>query len=217
MSDKQFVAESLAELLVAIADGVREAQEALSQMPVLDAFGRPMPTYHLPYLDFHLRVDMETTETESGARLLRILPTGNKQKTTSQEISSSLSGRFVAIPPGEGLPVPVLRLSNTRLSARSHSIQVQLTNSAGEPMVGVPVELNLNAAASVQLSAAQGISIASLRDSSLTQALVTTDAQGLASTELHINAQLPAAATVVVSAEYGQHHVNLSVTAGSAA
>ncbi|MBC6907091.1 hypothetical protein DWB84_16740 [Saccharophagus sp. K07] len=217
MSDTQFVADSLAELLTAIANGVREAQEALSQMPALDAFGRPMPTYHLPYLDFQLQVDMENSVTESGTRLLRILPTANKQKNSTQEISSTLSGRFVAIPPGEGLPMPVLRLSNTRLSARSHTIQVQLINTAGEPLVGVPVELNLNEAASIQLSAAQGISIASLRDSTLEQALLITDEQGLASTKLQINAQLPAAATVVISAEYGQYHVNLSVTAGSAA
>lgn len=217
MSDKQFVAESLAELLSAIADGVREAQESLSQMPSIDAFGRPLPTYHMPYLDFQLQVDMDTTVTESGQRLLRVLPIAARDKSSTQQISSTLSGRFVAIPPGEGLPTPVLSLTNTRLTARSHELHVHLMNTAGEALVGVPVEINLMEEASIELSAAQGVSLSGLRDSHLSHAVVFTDENGMATTQLTINAQLPASATIVIRAEYGPYHTNLSVTAGNAA
>ncbi|MFO1368499.1 MAG: hypothetical protein U1F46_05835 [Marinagarivorans sp.] len=217
MSDNsQFVAESLAELLVAIANGVREAQEALSQMPALDRLGRPMPSYHLPYLDFQLQVDMDSTTSESGARLLRVLPLANSQKTTSQQISSTLSGRFVAVPPGEGLPVPVLQLRAERVNG-VYQLNVQLNNSAGEVLVGAAVEINLNQAASLSLSAVDGVSLTSLKNTRLQQALVRTDDSGRASTRLELDNSLPAKTTVVVTAEYGQYTASISVSAGAQA
>ena len=216
MSDNsQFVAESLAELLVAIANGVREAQEALSQMPQLDRFGRPMPSYHLPYLDFQLQVDMDTTETESGLRLLRVLPLANSQKSTTQQVSSTLSGRFVAVPPGEGLPVPVLQLSAQVSASRVFQLNLQLTNSAGEALVGAAVELNLNTSASLRLSAVEGVNLANLQGTRLQQVLLHTDATGRASTLLELDARLPGKATVVVTAEYGAYSANVSVQAGA--
>ncbi|HMW47310.1 MAG TPA: hypothetical protein PK011_05635 [Marinagarivorans sp.] len=215
MSDNsQFVAESLAELLVAIAGGVREAQEALSQMPALDRLGRPMPSYHLPYLDFQLQVDMDSTQTESGARLLRVLPLANSQKTTSQQISSTLSGRFVAVPPGEGLPVPVLQLQAQAIDG-AYQLNVQLTNSAGEALVGAAVELNLNQAASLQLSKVDGVNLSSLKNTRLQQALVRTDETGRAATRLEPDSSLPPQATLVVTAEYGQYAASISVAAGA--
>jgi hypothetical protein len=215
MSDNsQFVAESLAELLVAIAGGVREAQEALSQMPALDRLGRPMPSYHLPYLDFQLQVDMDSSQTESGARLLRVLPLANSQKTTSQQISSTLSGRFVAVPPGEGLPVPVLQLRAEAVSG-AYQLNVQLTNSAGEALVGAAVELNLNQAASLQLSKVDGVNLSDLKSTRLLQALVRTDESGRATTRLEPDSSLPPKATLVVTAEYGQYSASVSVAAGA--
>ena len=163
MSDNsQFVAESLAELLVAIANGVREAQEALSQMPALDRSGRPMPSYHLPYLDFQLQVDMDsTTSSESGARLLRVLPLANSQNhqpTNQQHPLRPLCGGA----PGEGLPVPVLQLRAERVNG-VYQLNVQLNNSAGEVLVGAAVEINLNQAASLSLSAVDGVNLTSLK------------------------------------------------------
>jgi hypothetical protein len=216
MSDSsQFVAESLAELLVAIANGVREAQEALSQMPVLDTFGRPMPSYHLPFLDFQLQVDMETTENSTGNRLLRVLPLATSQKSSTSQISSTLSGRFVAIPPGEGLPIPVLRLTHSLDDELGHLLNIQLTNTAGEPLVGVPVELNLNTAASIQLSAVEGAALTNLANTRLRNVLLTTDNQGKANSVLELDANLPAKASIVVTAEYGQFSASVNVIAGN--
>ena len=64
--DSRFVAESIEEMLVALADGVREAQEALSDAQPVDVFGRPMPTYHIPYLDFEIAVEIETQRQDNG-------------------------------------------------------------------------------------------------------------------------------------------------------
>jgi hypothetical protein len=214
MSDSsQFVAESLAELLVAIANGVREAQEALSQMPVLDRLGRPMPSYHLPFLDFQLQVDMDTTQTESGARLLRVLPLGNSQKTSSQQISSTLSGRFVAVPPGEGLPVPVLQLRAERIDGAVR-LAVQLSNSANEALVGATVELNINTQASQRLSAADGVTLSDFSPARLEQVVLRTDESGRASTQLQLGAGLPGKATLVITAEFGQFSASVSVSPG---
>ena len=68
--DNRLVAESIEELLVALASGVREAQEALNEAEPIDSFGRPMPAYHIPYLDFELGVDVETTHQTGGRPLL---------------------------------------------------------------------------------------------------------------------------------------------------
>ncbi len=217
MSDSsKFVAESLEELLTGIADGVREAQASLSEAPPFDAYGRPVPSYHLPYVDFDLKVDMETTETPSGARLLRVKPfTSTTQKSVNKEISSSISGRFVAIPPGEGLPVPMLLLSSTRLSARKHTIEVSAANSAGEVLQNVQIELNFNLNLSQQLSSTQGVNLTTLRSSHLAAALLVTDENGVASTELTVDSGIPAKASIVITAELEQRIANIVVAAGN--
>ncbi|AJQ97770.1 hypothetical protein [Gynuella sunshinyii] len=215
MSDSsQFVAESLEELLVAIANGVREAQEALSEAPPFDAYGRPLPTYHLPYLDFDLKVDLNTVETSGGLRALRVLPIGGSQNTT-QKISSSLTGRLVSIPAGDGLPVPVLTLNSTRTAARQHALNLSLSNSAGEILQNAQVEINFDLATSQQLSQTQGINLKNLGTSRLTQAILVTDEQGQAATELTIDSNLPAKASIVITAEFDQRISRIVVAAGN--
>ena len=56
----RFVGNSIEELLVSLAEGVREAQIALNEGPLVGPSGRPLATYHLPYLDFTIQVDMQT-------------------------------------------------------------------------------------------------------------------------------------------------------------
>ncbi|KRT55858.1 hypothetical protein [endosymbiont of Ridgeia piscesae] len=213
----RFIAESLEELLVSIADGVREAQDALNSAPPLDRFGRPLPSYHLPYLDFQLQAAMETVSSNSGAVRLRIIPL-NGSNTATQEISSTLSGRLVAVPPGEGLPTPILSLSSTRENARRHTIRVTASNSAGEILVGQTIELNLNMEASKQLSLIQGITLTSQRAGTrLADALLVTDETGSAETRFDIDPGIPAKAVLVVSAELGSEVAHLSLPAGGGA
>lgn len=217
MSDSsKFVAESLEELLAGIANGVREAQAALNNTLPMDEYGRPLPTYHLPYIDFDLKVQIETEESDSGKRSLRIksLFGGNTTNENSQ-INSSITGRISALPPGEGLPVPLLQMTTTRLSARRHRIDIQAVNSAGELLQNATVELNLDVAMSQALSTSEGVNLPSLRSSSIGEVLLVTDTNGQASTELGIDNGLPSKALVVINAELDRFSTSVVVTAGN--
>lgn len=213
--NSRFVAESLEALLVSIAEGVRDAQDALSEAPPLDAYGRALPTYHLPYLDFEVKVDAETVKDTAGTMFLRITPFGGNKGKASQEISSTISGRLMAVPPGEGLPTPILSMSSLRLSSRSHKIVVTAMNTAGEILSGHGIELNINMEASRELSLAQGESLTSARSGTgLTDAILVTDETGTAETTFNINSGLPAKVMFVLTAELGTGIASLTVPAG---
>ncbi|MGY6409871.1 MAG: hypothetical protein ACXIUV_02410 [Alkalilacustris sp.] len=211
MTDRSFVSGSIAELLAAVASGVRDAQEALSAAPPLDAAGRPVPGYQLPYVDFEFRVNLETRRTEAGLPVMYASPVSAE----TASISSVVSGRLVAVPPGDGRPLPVLELTAERLSARRHRLRVVAANSAGELLGGAPVELNFDLAASRQLSQAGGTALAGLRSSSFDAAVLLTDADGRAETVLSIDSGVAAAAMIVVTAEFGPATARLAVRAGA--
>lgn len=213
-NDSRFVAESLEALLVSIADGVRDAQDALSSAPPVDTFGRAMPSYHLPYLDFEMKVDAETVNTAGGSMFLRINPKGSAGNSV-REISSSISGRLVAVPPGEGLPSPLLSISSLRLSARRHKIVVSAINTAGEILAGQGIELNINMEASRELSMAAGVELASRRaGTTLTEVIPVTDDTGSAETIMNIDSSLPGKVVFVVTAELGTALANVVVSVG---
>ena len=214
--DSRFVAESLEALLVSIASGVRDAQDALSEAPPLDAFGRPMPTYHLPYLDFEVKVEAETVKTAGGAVFLRVGSFGADKGNSSQEISSTISGRLVAVPAGEGLPTPILTMTSLRLSSRRHRIVVTAMNSAGEILAGQGIELNINMVASRELSEAQGADLNSARSGTgLDDVILVTDEAGSAETILNIDSSLSAKIVFVLTAELGMGIASLTVAAGA--
>lgn len=216
-NENRFVSESLEALLVSIADGVREAQDALNSVKPVDAFGRAMPTYHMPYLDFEVQVEMETVTTASGSRLLRINPLRGSTSST-REVTSTISGRLVAVPPGDGLPTPLLTLSSAWKKNREYEITVTAVNSAGEILAGQAVELNINLAASKQLSEIEGVTLpAKLEGTNVTEAILITDETGSASTLFTIGTRIPAKAVLVLSAELGSGIANLTVKAGGEA
>lgn len=213
----RFVTESLEALLVSIADGVRDAQDALSSAPPVDAFGRPMPTYHLPYLDFEVKVNMETVTSGAGAVFLRINPVGGGN-ASSRDISTTISGRLVAVPPGEGLPTPILTLSSERETARRHRIRLTAMNSSGEILAGQGIELNINMDASRQLSTVEGVNLTNKRaGTTLRDAILVTDEAGTAETIFNIDPGLPAKALLVLTAELGTETTSLTVPAGGVA
>ena len=216
-NQNRFVNDSLGALLVSIADGVRDAQDSLNSAPPTDTFGRPMTTYHLPYLDFEIKVDMETVSKEGGFRGLKINPLsgGRINRSTTQDVSSTISGRLVAIPPNDGLPQTLLTLASERLSARKHKVTLSAANSAGEILVGHTIELNINLEASKQLSEIEGVNLSTTRaGTALQDVLLVTDQAGIAETTFNIDSALPAKAILVLTAELGPELVSLSVTAG---
>lgn len=214
-ADNRFLTESIEELLVAIADGVREAQEALSEAPPLDAYGRALPTYHLPYLDFNINVEMETVSSSTGRPIVRLLGKNSGSSKTTKEASSSIAGRLVAIPPSDGLPVPLLTISSKKTSLRRHKIIVTAINSAGEILSGQGVELNINSEASKKLSEANGIAFTSKRaGTKVSDAILVTNEEGKAESTLSVDAGLAEGTVLVLTAELGSHNVNLSVSVG---
>ncbi|TFI58105.1 hypothetical protein E2493_11935 [Sphingomonas parva] len=200
-TDTRFMGNSIEELLVAIAEGVREAQSALDTAPQFDGNGRPLSTYHLPFLDFTIRVEM-TTQTDSGGRPVALLIAAPKSSTTSGT-QSQVSGRLIAVPPGEGLPVPRMSVSTGGNIGGVATISVKVTNSAGETLANQPIELNIDTAASTTLSTARGASFSRLPGTRLEAAVLTTGSDGVATTRLLIDPQQSARQVVVVNATLG--------------
>lgn len=66
---------------------------------------------------------------------------GNSSDSTSSKLTSSISGRFVAIPPNEGLPQIYLQETIVQ-SGAGYELTVLVGNSAGEKIAGVKVEIN---------------------------------------------------------------------------
>ncbi|MCK8515369.1 hypothetical protein M0534_03335 [Methylonatrum kenyense] len=229
------VAGTLEEILVAMADGLREAQEALNEVPPIDAFGRPSSTYHLPYLDFAIKVVAETSKADDEsaeasmpqvrlASLRRPKPAELRfntnllqlpaDETSSLEVTSTLSGRFVSVPPGEGMPLVRLQASATKGDgAREHHIEVVVSNSAGERLDDVDVEFNLDLAAGKALSKADGIDIEEKKPATkLASGVVATDDDGVARNRLTFSPAEPRDATFVVAINVGAVSTNLTVT-----
>lgn len=217
MSDSRFVSESIEEMLVALAAGVREAQEALNEIAPVDAFGRPMPTYHIPYLDFEIAVEVETQQQEDGRAIFRLrkIPTGTATKRVS-ETRSTISGRLVSVPPGEGLPIPSIHITADAEGAREHRIEIVLSNSAGELLAGRRIELNIDRAASAQLSRANGGAFDKPKAGThLVDAVLVTDEEGTARTRMSIDSGENAKALIVVTAQSGATSASLSLPARS--
>ena len=143
---------ALQDILDGIADGLNEAQQSLRNMAPYDEFGRPNTIYQLPYLDFNLQVTSEfdsfTNQNNQEKKVMRFSPARENLTTTSAstEIFSTISGRFVATTPNEGLPQTILEIQTTEPNKRYSKYEVEVTvnvrNAAMESLVGSKVEFN---------------------------------------------------------------------------
>ncbi|HAA16265.1 MAG TPA: hypothetical protein DCE41_33010 [Cytophagales bacterium] len=221
---------ALKEILEGIAEGLNEAQEALREQPPYDAFGRPNTIYQLPYLDFSLKVtsEFETTETtasDSGgsplyARRLRfksLTPqkSGSSSSTTDVEIHSTISGRFVASMPNEGLPQTIIQVKTEIKDAFSDPVLVKLDisvgNAAGEALVGSIVELNFDEETSVTLNS--GNVLPTEDYPAFDQGEIRTGADGLASATVSIKKSLYDAGNYfVITANVGNVTKSISIS-----
>lgn len=202
MTEGRFIADTLETVIVGLADSLTEAQEQLSSAPALDSFGRPNPQYRLPYLDFEIGFRLVTQTTQDGRRaFLFFKPTSSSSSTS--EVTSKISGRFVAIPPGEGLPLPVLSLTVTG-TGTTRELMLQAANTSGEALSGASVQLNVDVAMSQALSTTAGVPDPRIVGNvTLASAVLTTDPLGQASTEVTLGAQLRTGAVVLITAELG--------------
>ncbi|QMW22855.1 hypothetical protein [Sandaracinobacteroides saxicola] len=199
----QFVGNSVEELLVSLAEGVREAQMALNSGPLVDPSGRPLTSYQLPFLDFTIQVTMET-KSGAGGRPVALMFLPKAADSKDQSVRSTISGRLVATPPGEGLPVPRITIDTAGNIGGKAAITLTVSNSAGETLANQPVELNIDDRDSDLLSKARGTNgMTRLPGTRLAAALLTTDAAGKASTVLEIADQQAGKGVVVVVASIG--------------
>jgi hypothetical protein len=167
---------ALHEIILSIADSLNEAQEHLRSMPPYDEYGRPNTLYQLPYLDFNLEVisQFDSTSTGSGevtglhgllggttgggssllpvapASLIRFAPFRSTETTTKNQgiITSTISGRFVAVMPNEGLSQIFLNCSaeitDIDPDYTEYRLVVRAVNASNEPVAGQRIEINFD-------------------------------------------------------------------------
>lgn len=138
MSDAARVsANAIAALLGGLADALTDAQRAMADLPPVDAFGRPLPSYRIPELDFRFEIEMVQGDTAWWD----MRPAG--AGAPSGTVSSTITGKIVAVPPNGGLP-------ETRIEAiqRGDSLDIRVTDAAGGILAGEAVELEVDPEAS---------------------------------------------------------------------
>jgi|AntDeeMetagen681_2_1112603.scaffolds.fasta_scaffold00571_8 hypothetical protein len=194
-------AEAIAALLGGLADALTDAQQTMAELPPSDAFGRPLPGYRIPELDFSFEI--ETVQASSGGNRPWWQLQPARASSPGSTISSTISGKIVAVPPNGGLP-------ETQITAiqRDNSLEVHLSNSAGEILTETPVELEFDAEAS---SALHGTTLTEARRLSLFDAQQTqTDRTGTATVGIGIgNLQADQSAVVLVRAAGAEIRISL--------
>lgn len=198
-------AEAISSLLTGLASALTDAQEAMADLPPTDAFGRPMPVYQIPELNFSFEI--ETVETKSANPNATALARYSLQPSTTGpkgSITSTISGRIVAIPPNGGLPETQIIVTQG-----DRTLNVQLVNSAGELLQNTLVELEFDADAS---NALHGVTLTPARRLSLLGSQqVTTDTSGKAETTVkRSNLQAGQSAVVLVRAAGAETRVTIS-------
>lgn len=156
----------LQDILLGIVDGLKEAHDRLRNLPPYDAYGRPNTLYQIPYMDFNLQVTTEfevvTTESSTAKTNLRFLAAPSTVNSSNKvEVFSSISGRFVAVLPNDGLPQISLAVeiapNADEISAPDPTwikfdLTVTVSNAAGEKLTGSTVEFNFAQELSLQMS-----------------------------------------------------------------
>lgn len=198
----QVSAEAISALLTGLAGALTDAQELMSDLPPTDAFGRPLPTYQIPHLDFKFEIETVQKSSSTGGFLgFQIRPTS---ATPSSTVSSTISGRLVAVPPNGGLPQTQILITQTETG-----LQIQLVNTAGEVLANAPVELEFDAAASLALY--ETTLEPSDRLALLESQQVVTNIDGLASAPVE-RASIPAGKSAVILVRAGGSVTRIAVS-----
>lgn len=204
----------LHEILLSISDSLAEAQAQLRNVEPYDAFGRPNTLYQIPYLDFNLQVSSEvetvtsnTPQSVPSAVNLKVLNLQGTQKvsvptpqrvlfrpvspstsssTSSSQIVSTISGRFVATVPNEGIPQIIIETRTEKLTELNQTVKykliVKLGNAAGEVLQNAKVELNFD-----QLKS-NGVNGVNISPPLFNISENNTDVNGIANFEITLNA-----------------------------
>jgi hypothetical protein len=234
-----FVAGTIEDILVAIAQGIRDAQDRLNALEPFDEYGRPRPQYYLPQLDFTLKinaVESSTTETAPapanqlrsfvpaapgalGFAYRRAVPINfalasptRSSSSTSNEVYSTITGRFVAVPPNEGMPQIALTVTSTAHpgGGRRRMIKVAAAYATGGPVGGATVEFNVDPVSTAALNQLPGpLAVDNVRF--FDSGAVVTDADGVAATAVDFAAAPAAASKLLVVANLGPVRASLLI------
>lgn len=208
MSEGRFIADTLESIVVGMAESLRDAQEAMNEAPPLDAYGRPAPQYRIPHLDFEVGFKLVTETKSGGGLMMRFAPVTSTE--AAREVTSTISGRFVSVPAGEGLPTPVLA-AQISTGGDTQTLSIVAGNTAGDVLEGATIELNVDVEASTALSQANGLARPKIKNNvTFGSAVLTTDAQGQAETRITLGTALQRKALVVITAELGAETIRIT-------
>ena len=200
MPDPSDAFSTLDDFLLSLADGVTQAQTELARAGAQGPPGRQF-AYHLPRVDFELKLNLRVVEDAAlsnryqllrAARandkhlLFRPIP-ANGDAASTLEIAAVVSGAFVAVPANDGLPSVIVRSSVVLDDPDAPVLRLSARNSAGEPVSGLAVELNVDREESVLLSQAAGHTLVIAPGTAFERGLVTTGPDGLAQARLNID------------------------------
>lgn len=217
MNNNEYIEGTIESLLGSIADGVREAQESLNDLPPVDIYGRAVPSYHIPYVDFDLAVNLsmrQSNESPSGSahlpavKRLRFNPVNHTQ---TAEISSHISGRIVSVPPGEGLPLIELfaEEDSEKKTAKDRLIRILVRNSHGELISGRKVEININWEMSLPLNTKQTLNRQTA--ARLENSVLITRENGTTETYLYFGQNTRPSTVLILDINMGNSMTRLSV------
>jgi hypothetical protein len=189
--------DSIDDFLISLAEGVAQAQAHLNEMPVPDASGAPAFVYHLPKVEFELKLQITTTKKGGRSpRLLKVFaPTSDEQATAS----SLLRGALVAAPVHNGRPPTVMSLSVDESTSGGLWVRVALGNALGESLEGVNVELNIDRERSAELNGGRALAAGTR----LARSLAATGSDGRCQVKLTVGRNEPADTAVVITADGG--------------
>jgi len=116
--------------------------------------------YQLPYLDFSLEVISELNTESSGnptsnptpkrlpliRSLIKFKPSSptTSSNNSSNKITSTISGRFVAVMPNDGVPQVFIAINTEKIENTKYNLKVILKYATNEPVVGQKVEINFD-------------------------------------------------------------------------
>lgn len=204
---------TLDDFLLSLADGVTQAQAELAQSGALGPVGQKY-VYHLPRVDFELRMNLSVVEdaglslryrqlrpTRANDKHLLFKPLAPSETSSTLEVAAVIRGAFVAVPANNGLPPAVLSTELDVSNATAKVLKVRVRNAAGEPLPGVEVQVNLDREESASLTQATGRTFSLAAGTGFSTGVVTTDEQGEARATLTIGSgQAPCLLAVVVDA-----------------
>ncbi|WP_437293993.1 hypothetical protein [Sorangium sp. So ce426] len=211
MADPKDAFSTLDDFLLSLADGISHAQAELTRAAASGPPGASV-VYQLPRVEFELKMNLTVVEDQALSQRYRALrpirpsdkhllfrPLTGEEASSTLEIAATVKGAFIAVPPNGGLPAPLIRSTVDATAPEAPIVRVAVSNAAGEPLVGVEVQINVDREESVALNQAAGRPFSVAAGTAFDRGQLTTDDRGVAHASLSIGkGQEPGLLVIVV-------------------